>query len=204
MGNGIHRAVDHVVVERLLVKNDIGFDLAAAQGTYGHALRVLVLTRHDPLGIVSLAAALANVAMHRAMQLKDVLRARYLMKTVNVLRHHGIELARRFQLGELGVRTIGPRVERDHLLAIEIVEVRLMGHEERMREHRLGRIVELLVIQAVYAAKIRDSARRGHACATKEYRVLVRLEQPRQGLLGLGGIGYSLCHVRLLVCLDSA
>ena len=79
-----------------------------------------------------LAAALANVAMHRAMQLKDVLRARHLVKTVDILRHHGIELARCLQLGELGVRAIGLCVERNHLLAIKIVEVRLMGHKERM------------------------------------------------------------------------
>lgn len=204
MGDGFHRTVDHVVVERLLVKNDIGFNLAAAQGTYGHALRVLVPTRHDPRGIVGLAAALANVAMHRAMQLKDVLRARYLVKTVDVLRHHGIELARCLQLGELGMRAIGLCVERNHLLAIKIVEVRLMGHKERMREHRLGRIVELLMIEAIHAAKIRNSTRRGHARTAKEHRMLMRLEQTRQGPLGLGGIGYSLCHVRLLVCLDSA
>ena len=106
MGNGIHRTVDHVVVERFLVKNDIGLNLAAAQGTYGHALRVLVLTRHDPLGIVGLAAALANVTMHRAVQLKDVLRARYLVKTVDILSYYCDLLAVLFQLGKFFVRGV--------------------------------------------------------------------------------------------------
>ena len=45
-------------------------------------------------------------------------------------------------------------------------------HEEGMAQDRLGRIVILLVIQAVHAAKIRDAALGRHTGSAKKYDII--------------------------------
>lgn len=74
------------------------------------------------------------------------------MQAVDVLRHHSRELACTLQLGKLEVSLVWLGTQRDHLRAVELIELGSVRLEEVMGEHRLGRIGELLVIEAVYAA----------------------------------------------------
>lgn len=133
--------------------------------------------------------------MDRSVQLKHALRARHLMQAVDVLRHHGIKLADALQLGQLGVAAVGLSVKRDHLGSVKVEELRRMCLVKAVRQHGLGRIGKLLVIQAVHAAKIGNAARRGNPRAAKENHALVGIEQLRQRGGGLLGICYRLRHV---------
>ncbi len=192
VGNGTGQ---HMLVERLLVEHHIGLDATTARGARRHARGILVLARANPLGAIDRSARLANVAMDRSVQLKHALRARHLMQAVDVLRHHDIELASSLQLGELGVTAVGLSVKRDHLGAVKVEELRRMRLVKAVREHGLGRVGKLLVIQAVNAAKIGNAACRGNTSATKEHHALVGIEQLRQRGGGLLGICYRLRHV---------
>ena len=91
------------------------------------------------------------------------------------------------ELGELEVRLVGIGTKRNHLRAIKLEELRRMSLVEAVGKHGLGRIVELLVVQAINAAEIRNAARRGDARATKEDNALVALDASLE--LG-GGLGW--------------
>ena len=117
------------------------------------------------------------------------------MQAVDVLRHHGIKLADALQLGQLGVAAVGLSVKRNHLGSVKVEELRRMCLVKAVRQHALGRIGKLLVIQAVHAAKIGNAACRGNTSAAKEHHVLVGIEQLRQRGGGLLGICYRLRHV---------
>ena len=117
------------------------------------------------------------------------------MQAVDVLRHHGVELAGALQLGQLGVAAVGLSVKRDHLGAVEVEELGRMRLVKAMRQHGLGRIGKPLVIQAVHAAEIGDATRRGNTRATKEDHVAMGFEQLRQRGGGLPGIRYCLRHM---------
>ena len=78
--------------------------------------------------------------------------------------------------------------QRDHLRAVELIELGSVRLEEVMGEHRLGRIGELLVIEAVYAAEVRDAARRGDAGAPKEHDAVVTFDAARNLASGLGRV----------------
>ena len=129
------------------------------------------------------------------MQLKHALRARHLMQAVDVLRHHGIKLADALQLGQLGVAAVGLSVKRDHLGSVKVEELRRMCLVKAVRQHGLGRIGKLLVIQAVHAAKIGNAACRGNTRAAKEDHALVGIKKLRQRGGGLLGIRYCLRHM---------
>lgn len=80
------------------------------------------------------------------MQLEHALRAGHLMQAVDILRHHGIQLAGALQLGQPGVAAVGLGAKRDHLGAVEVEELGRMRLVKAMREHGLGRVGKLLVI----------------------------------------------------------
>ena len=184
-----------MLVEWLFVEHYIGLDAAAARGARRHARGILVLARANPLGAIDRAARLANVAMNRSVQLKHALRARHLMQAVDVLRHHGIELAGSLQLGQLGVAAVGLGGKDNHLGAVEVEELGRMRLVKAMRQHGLGRVGKPLVIQAVHTAEIGDAARRGNTRAAKEDHALVGVKQIRQGGGGLPGVRYCLSHM---------
>ena len=68
------------------------------------------------------------------------------MQAVDILRHHGIELAGAFQLRQLGVAVVGLGVKGDHLGPVEVEKLGRMRLIKAMREHSLGRVGKLLVI----------------------------------------------------------
>ena len=164
--NGAHRAVDARAVEPLLIQHDVRLDKPAARTVRDAA------TVADELGRVELAALLAVVAVDRAVQLIDVFAARLLVQAVDVLRDDGAQLTRAFQLRQLLVRGVGPGLERQHLFAVEAVEIIGVPVEKRMAEDRLGRVVEPLMIQAVHAAEILNAALCADACAAEEHDVV--------------------------------
>ena len=112
------------------------------------------------------------------------------MQAIDVLSHHGVELAGTLQLGQLSVAAVGLSVKRDHLGAVKVEELRRMCLVKAVREHSLGRIGKPLVIQAVHAAEIGDAARCGNTRAAKEDHVAMGFEQLRQRSGGLLGIRY--------------
>ena len=117
------------------------------------------------------------------------------MQAVDILRHHGIKLTGALQLGQLGVAAVGLGAKRDHLGAVKVEELGRMRLVKAMRQHGLGRIGKLLVIQAVHAAEIGDATCRGNTRAAKEDHALVGAEQLRQRGGGLLGIRYCLRHM---------
>ena len=133
--------------------------------------------------------------MNRSVQLEHALRAGRLVQTVDILRHHGVELAGALQLGQLGVAAVGLGAKRDHLGAVKVEELGRMRLVKAMRQHGLGRIGKLLVIQAVHAAEIGDATCRGNTSAAKEDHALVGVKQIRQGGGGLPGVRYCLSHM---------
>ena len=104
------------------------------------------------------------------MQLVHHLAARRLVQTVDVLGHHGFALALALQFGQpqMGGIRLGP-VD-DELLAVKIVKFGRVGLVKRMGEHRLGRILEFLVVQPIYRAKIRDAALGRNARPAEKYK----------------------------------
>ena len=114
-------------------------------------------------------AALAHVAVHRAVQLVDALGARRLVQAVDVLRDHGGELALALQLGQLVVRLVGLCPQGDHPRAVEVEELLGVGEVELVAQHLLRRVLELLMIEAVLAPEIWDAASRRDPRAAKEH-----------------------------------
>ena len=93
------------------------------------------------------------------------------MQAVDVLRHHGRDLALALELGELDVGLVGLGAQRDHLLAVEVEELLGVALVEAVGEHLLRRIAEVLVVEAIDGAEVGDAARRGDAGAAEEHDV---------------------------------
>ena len=166
----MHRAF----VQGLLVQHDVGFDDAAAGGASRHAVVGLRAKGQQVVYRVGCAARHAEVAQHAAVQFEHVLAARFLMEAVDVLRHHGGQRARLLEFGQLAMRAVRLRVERQHAVAVEVEERAGVGVEEAAADHLLGRIGVLLRVQAVRAAEIGDAALGGHACAAEEHQAARR------------------------------
>ena len=92
------------------------------------------------------------------MELVDVDAARRLVEPIDVLGHHGLELARLLQLRQLQMGSIGFGVRKEHLVVVEAVELLRILLEEGVAQNGLRGILVLLVVQAVHAAEIRDAA----------------------------------------------
>ena len=122
------------------------------------------------------------------------------MQTVDVLRDDRAHLALSLELGQLEVRLVGLGVERDHLGAVEVVELLGVRHVEAVGEHRLGWIGEALVVQPVYAAEIRNAARGGHPGAAEEHHVVRAVDELFQPSCCLLRIGDGGGHGALLAC----
>jgi len=99
------------------------------------------------------------------------------VQAIDILRHHRIQHAFALQLGKLKVALVGLGVQGNHLGAVELIELAAIGNVEAMGQDGLGRIGELLAVQAVLASEIRNAARRRHARATKEHHARMLLEQ---------------------------
>ena len=78
----------------------------------------------------------------------------------------------RSQLGQLHMGGIGPGLRSNELLSIEIKKLLLVALIKRMAQYGLRRIPELLVVQAVHTAEVRDTGLRGHPCPTEKYDVI--------------------------------
>ena len=104
------------------------------------------------------------------MQFVHHLAARRLVQTVDVLGHHGLALALALQFGQpqMGGIRLGP-VD-DELLAVEVKKLRGVGLVEGVGEHRLGRVLEFLVVQPVHRAEIGDAALGRNARPAEKYK----------------------------------
>ena len=71
------------------------------------------------------------------------------MQSINVLGHHSQQLSLLLKLGELVVRLVGLGRQADHALAIEVVELLGMRLVEAMRQHGLGWIFKMLMVEPV-------------------------------------------------------
>ena len=81
---------------------------------------------------------------------------------------------------------VGLGVQRQHLGAVEVVELLRVRLVKRVAEHRLRRIPELLVVQAVHAAEVRDAGLGGHAGAAEKHdvvRAVCQLFQSADGIV---------------------
>ena len=96
--------------------------------------------------------------MDAAVQLEHILAPGRLMQPVDILRDDGLQLPLALQLGKAQVRAVGLGTVHDELVPMKFVVFLRMRHEKRVAQDRLGRIVILLVIEAVHTAKIRNAA----------------------------------------------
>ena len=87
-------AAHGVVVQRFLVEDDVGLNVASA-GADRDAVAVL-----DVVEVEAFPAVQTVVAGDRAVQLPDALAARFGMQSVDVLRHDGNEFSFLFELGQ--------------------------------------------------------------------------------------------------------
>ena len=92
------------------------------------------------------------------MQLIHGLAARGLVQAVDVLGHDGPAFALALQRRQTQVGRVGLCPVDDELLAVEVKKFCGMGLVEGVGEHRLGRVLEFLVVQPVHRAEIGDAA----------------------------------------------
>ena len=92
------------------------------------------------------------------MQLIHDLTARRLVQAVNVLGHNGLALSLALQRRQPQVGRVGLCAVYDELLAVEVVKFIGVSFVKAVGEHRLRRGFELLMVQPVHRAEIRDAA----------------------------------------------
>ena len=90
------------------------------------------------------------------MQLDHVFAPGGLVQPVDVLRHHGAELALLLELRKAQMRAVGPDALDHELFPVEAVVLLRVALEKAAAQDRLRRIAPLLVIQAVHAPEIGD------------------------------------------------
>ena len=101
LGDGTDGAVDARFVQTLFIEHDLGLDEPAAIAVRN------ALVVADKLRGILLAAALAAVAVHRAVELVDAFASRLLMQAVDVLRDDGLELSFLLELCQSQMRGVG-------------------------------------------------------------------------------------------------
>ena len=99
------------------------------------------------------------------------------MQAVDVLGDDCLQLALCLPLRQLAVGGIGLCVRRQHFGPVEVVKLRLMGLIKAVAQHGFRRIPELLMIQAVHTAEIRNAAFRGHARAAEKHDIVAAVHQ---------------------------
>ena len=92
------------------------------------------------------------------MELVNGLGASRLMQAVDVLGDDRFQPALPFQLCQPQVGRVGLCPMDDELLAVEVKKFCGVGLVEGVGEHRLGRVLEFLVVQPVHRAEIGDAA----------------------------------------------
>ena len=90
------------------------------------------------------------------------------MQTVDILRDDADELPCLLELRQLQVRGVGLRVCGDDAVFIEVEEVPRVLFEERVAQHGLRRVFELLMVESVYRPEVRDAALGGDAGAAEK------------------------------------
>ena len=162
----------HVLVQALLIQHHIGLDVPAAGGAPGDAGG-----REDGVQAVKGPAFFAVVPQNAAVQLQHLAASRLLVQAVDVLGDHGLQLPLLFPLGQLPVGGVGLGPGGQHLGPVKVVKFRLVADIEAVAEDGFRRVLELLVIQAVHTAEIRDSGLRGHSGPAEKHHV-VRFRHP--------------------------
>ena len=105
------------------------------------------------------------------MELVHGLAPRRLVEAVDVLGHHRVQLPRRLQLRQLQVGGVGLGVGKEHLVAVEAVELLRIFLEKGVAQNGLRRVLVLLVVQPVHAAEVGDSGLRAYPRAAEEHNV---------------------------------
>ena len=173
------------VIQCFLIQYDIRFDNAAA-GAAGNAFSSQYI-----LGRIAFMAFKTIIAVDAAVQLQNLFAAGHLVQAVNILGHNGHQLARGLQLRQLAVRRIGAGGQTKHFLPVKIKKLRRVTDKKTVAEDGLRGIGVLLMVQAVYGTKIRDSAFGGDAGPAEKNdtaRIIYQLLQ----FIGLIGHGISL------------
>lgn len=89
------------------------------------------------------------VAMDASMQLNNVIAASGLMQPIDVLRYNRLAYPLRLQLRKFAMASIGFRIEREHAVAIKIVELLGMSFKKAMAYHFFRRIRIFLRKEAI-------------------------------------------------------
>ena len=124
----------------------------------------------------------AVIPHDRTMQLRDVLTAGEGMQIVDVLRHDAQTTSGFLQLGHKAVSGVGPGVRIKHAAAVEAVKLFRIRLKKMMADDFLRRVIILLLIQSVNAAKVRNSAFRGRTRTGKKDDALPSIQDFLQRL----------------------
>ena len=103
------------------------------------------------------------------------------MQPVDILRDHGAQLARRFQLRQLIVRGVGLGFGVEQFIPVKAEKFLRMLLIKRMTQHHLRRIVVLLMIQPVGAAEILDAAFGADAGPAEKHDTVAAVDHFLQG-----------------------
>ena len=105
------------------------------------------------------------------MQLQYIFASRSLMETVYVLCDHGAKLTLPLELCEPKMRAVWLYTLNDKLCTMKtVILVRILA-EKAVAQDRFRRVLPLLVVQSVNAAKIGYPAFRTDACTAEENNV---------------------------------
>ena len=105
------------------------------------------------------------------MQLQHLPTPGRLMQAVNILGDHCLQLSGRLHFRELHMRRIGLCIQRQHLILVKLVKLLCLSGQKGMTDDLLGRIFIFLMIQAVLAAEIRNTAFRGDPGAAEKHNI---------------------------------
>ncbi len=121
-------------------------------------------------------AVLTVIPQHRAVEFQDGSASRRLVEPVNILGDDRPELSLLFQPGQFLVGCVGLCVQKEHFTAVKTVKFSRVLAVETVAQDGLRRIVVLLVVQAVHASEVRNTALRGHACPAEKHDIVMLLD----------------------------
>ncbi len=107
---------------------------------------------------VKFAAPYTMVPVYRAVKLKNVFTAGFLVEAVYVLRNNGQKPAFPFKFRKLYMRGVRLCVEVEHFVAVKVKKALSVFFKKAVAEHYFRRVIVLLVVKPVHAPKVGDAA----------------------------------------------
>ena len=105
---------------------------------------------------VEFSAVHAVVTQNAAVQLEHLFAPRLLVQTVDVLGHHRGKPSLLLPPGKHFMGHVGRKAQRQHFFLVEPEKIFRFFQKKAVADNGFRRIIELLTVQAVHAAKVRN------------------------------------------------